>query len=111
MTRQLRWDHTFPTSVWQQLYARAIDSTRGPCPPEKTTMPRTFFLLRPGVRIDSGIMEGSEISIYYDPLIAKLCTWGRTRNESITRSPRPPLSLTPIVGQIRLHIWETSKNR
>jgi len=39
----------------------------------------------PGVRIDSGIVEGSEISIYYDPLIAKLCTWGRTRNESIAR--------------------------
>jgi len=61
-------------------------------------MPRTFPLLRPGVRIDSGIVEGSEISIYYDPLIAKLCTWGRTRNESIARSPRPLSPLRPSEG-------------
>ncbi|KAI9106117.1 carbamoyl-phosphate synthase L chain, ATP binding domain-containing protein [Phlyctochytrium arcticum] len=36
------------------------------------------------VRCDSGIVEGSEISIYYDPLICKLCTHGPTRNEAIT---------------------------
>ncbi|KAJ3046079.1 hypothetical protein HDV00_003829 [Rhizophlyctis rosea] len=34
------------------------------------------------VRCDSGIVEGSEISIYYDPLICKLCTWGPTREEA-----------------------------
>lgn len=39
----------------------------------------------PGVRVDSGILAGSQISVYYDPLIAKLCTWGQTRNESIER--------------------------
>eukprot|EP01001_Neometanema_parovale_P007520 NODE_381_length_2573_cov_103.914694_g361_i0.p1 GENE.NODE_381_length_2573_cov_103.914694_g361_i0~~NODE_381_length_2573_cov_103.914694_g361_i0.p1 ORF type:complete len:746 (+),score=197.07 NODE_381_length_2573_cov_103.914694_g361_i0:93-2330(+) len=38
-----------------------------------------------GVRVDSGILEGSEISLYYDPLISKLCTWGATREESISR--------------------------
>jgi propionyl-CoA carboxylase alpha chain len=31
------------------------------------------------VRCDSGIVEGSEISIYYDPLICKLCTYGENR--------------------------------
>ncbi|KAJ3417439.1 hypothetical protein HDV05_003303 [Chytridiales sp. JEL 0842] len=31
------------------------------------------------VRCDTGIVEGSEISIYYDPLICKLCTYGETR--------------------------------
>lgn len=35
------------------------------------------------LRIDSGIEEGSEISIYYDPLISKLSTWGHTRQEAI----------------------------
>ncbi|RKO91674.1 carbamoyl-phosphate synthase L chain, ATP binding domain-containing protein [Blyttiomyces helicus] len=35
------------------------------------------------VRCDSGIVEGSEISIYYDPLICKLCTHGPTREEAI----------------------------
>src|SRR5699024_3271359 len=32
----------------------------------------------PGVRCDSGVKEGSEISIYYDPLICKLITYGQT---------------------------------
>lgn len=35
------------------------------------------------VRIDSGILEGSEISMYYDPLISKLVTHGATREEAI----------------------------
>ncbi|CAJ0823642.1 13029_t:CDS:2, partial [Entrophospora sp. SA101] len=35
------------------------------------------------VRCDSGIVEGSEISIYYDPLICKLSTYGDTRQEAI----------------------------
>jgi len=38
-----------------------------------------------GVRVDSGILEGSQISVYYDPLIAKLCTWGQTRNQCLER--------------------------
>ncbi|KAI8998070.1 carbamoyl-phosphate synthase L chain, ATP binding domain-containing protein [Gaertneriomyces semiglobifer] len=35
------------------------------------------------VRCDSGIVEGSEISVYYDPLICKLCTYGETRDIAI----------------------------
>ncbi|CAB3400343.1 unnamed protein product [Caenorhabditis bovis] len=38
-----------------------------------------------GVRCDSGIREGSEISIYYDPLICKLVTHGKDRNEALNR--------------------------
>ncbi|VEL11742.1 unnamed protein product [Protopolystoma xenopodis] len=34
----------------------------------------------PGVRCDSGIQEGSEISIYYDPMICKLITYAPTRD-------------------------------
>lgn len=37
----------------------------------------------PKVRCDSGIEEGSEISIYYDPMICKLVTYGSTRKEAI----------------------------
>lgn len=37
------------------------------------------------VRCDSGIVEGSEISIYYDPLICKLSTFGRDRSEALGR--------------------------
>jgi len=35
------------------------------------------------VRIDTGVEEGSEISMYYDPMIAKLVTWGPTRKDSM----------------------------
>jgi acetyl-CoA carboxylase biotin carboxylase subunit len=42
----------------------------------------------PGVRVDSGLAEGLEISLYYDPLIAKLLTWGNDRNEAIERMKR-----------------------
>ena len=34
------------------------------------------------VRVDDGVVEGSDISIYYDPMIAKLCTWAPTRDEA-----------------------------
>ena len=37
------------------------------------------------VRNDTGVYEGGEISMYYDPMIAKLCTWAPTRSEAIER--------------------------
>ncbi len=42
----------------------------------------------PGVRLDSGIYEGFEVSLYYDPLISKLSVWGETRGEAILRMRR-----------------------
>jgi len=35
------------------------------------------------VRNDTGVYEGGEISMYYDPMIAKLCTWGKDRAAAI----------------------------
>jgi len=37
------------------------------------------------VRVDTGVVEGSEISTNYDPLISKLCTWGPNRDVAIDR--------------------------
>ncbi len=37
------------------------------------------------VRNDTGVFEGGEISMYYDPMIAKLCTWAPTREDAIER--------------------------
>jgi acetyl-CoA carboxylase, biotin carboxylase subunit len=42
----------------------------------------------PYVRDDSGIYEGSEISVFYDPMISKLITWGATRAEALDRMER-----------------------
>ncbi len=36
------------------------------------------------VRNDTGVYEGGEISMYYDPMIANLCTWGTSRQEAIS---------------------------
>ncbi len=35
------------------------------------------------VRVDSGVREGDEISMFYDPMIAKLATWGPTRTAAV----------------------------
>ncbi|PJD92735.1 MAG: 3-methylcrotonyl-CoA carboxylase [Legionella sp.] len=59
--------------------------------PTHNFMPSTGhirFLREPKVehlRIDTGITEDSSISMYYDPMIAKLITWGETRVEAIQR--------------------------
>lgn len=37
----------------------------------------------PNVRCDSGVQEGSDISIYYDPMICKLITYGDTRQQAL----------------------------
>jgi len=42
----------------------------------------------PGIRDDSGVVEGAEVSIHYDPMISKLAAWGRTRAEAIDRMRR-----------------------
>ncbi|RZI99342.1 MAG: acetyl/propionyl/methylcrotonyl-CoA carboxylase subunit alpha [Brevundimonas sp.] len=40
------------------------------------------------VRNDSGVREGDEISMFYDPMIAKLCAWGETRDDALTGMAR-----------------------
>jgi acetyl-CoA/propionyl-CoA carboxylase, biotin carboxylase, biotin carboxyl carrier protein len=42
----------------------------------------------PGVRVDSGVAEGAEISGLYDPLIAKLCVWDSDRERARARMLR-----------------------
>jgi acetyl-CoA carboxylase, biotin carboxylase subunit len=56
----------------------------------------------PGVRIDTGVYPGFEISPYYDSLISKLVVWGETRAEAILRMRRS-LEEYKIVG-IRTNI-------
>jgi len=42
----------------------------------------------PGIRVDSGYAAGMEVSVYYDPMIAKLIVWGNTREEAMKRMKR-----------------------
>jgi acetyl-CoA carboxylase biotin carboxylase subunit len=48
----------------------------------------------PGVRWDGGIETGSEITLYYDPMLAKLIVWAPTRLEAVARMHRALLELT-----------------
>ncbi|MGD9904020.1 MAG: acetyl/propionyl/methylcrotonyl-CoA carboxylase subunit alpha [Vicinamibacterales bacterium] len=40
----------------------------------------------PGIRVDAGVVEGGEVSVYYDPLLAKLVVWGASRAEALART-------------------------
>jgi acetyl-CoA carboxylase biotin carboxylase subunit len=57
----------------------------------------------PGVRWDGGIETGSEVGLHYDPMLAKLIVWGRTRDHAIARMRRALLELT-------IHGIETSRD-
>ena len=47
----------------------------------------------PGVRWDGGIESGSEVGLYYDPMLAKLIVWGADREQAITRMRRALVDL------------------
>lgn len=60
--------------------------------PDKDFLPQTgtlHFLKEPRqddhVRIDTGVIEGDEISVYYDPMISKLITWDENRERALKR--------------------------
>ena len=42
----------------------------------------------PGVRDDSGVYEGWEVPIFYDPMISKLVAWGSTRHDAVAKMKR-----------------------
>ena len=56
----------------------------------------------PGIRVDAGVTEGSEVSVHYDPLLAKLIAWGETR-DAARRRALAALRSYPILG-IRTNI-------
>jgi len=51
----------------------------------------------PGLRVDAGVETGSVVGIHYDPMLAKVITWGHDRREAIDRMQRA-LSLASVQG-------------
>jgi len=68
-----------------RIYAEDTDHNFMPQPGVVTHITVPLGL---GVRYDGYVYEGYEIPIYYDPLISKLISWGKTRPESIDRMRR-----------------------
>ncbi|MEO5807548.1 acetyl/propionyl/methylcrotonyl-CoA carboxylase subunit alpha [Devosia sp.] len=75
-----------------KLNGWAIESRLYAEDPYRNFLPSTGRLTRyrppaeaDGVRNDTGVFEGGEISTFYDPMIAKLCTWAPTRLEAIDK--------------------------
>jgi acetyl-CoA carboxylase biotin carboxylase subunit len=77
--------------------------------PEKDFAPRPgrieFFIPPggPGIRVDTHIYPGFEISPYYDSMIAKVISWGNTRNEAINRMARA-LDEMVLTGGVKTNI-------
>ncbi len=86
-----------------RVYAEDPDNNFMPCPGRITSL-RTPG--GPGVRDDSGVFEGFEIPIYYDPIISKLVVWGKDRPEAVARMKRAlnEYVVTGVKTSIPFHI-------
>ena len=63
----------------------------------KYSPPAEFYEDTNAVRNDTGVFEGGEISVHYDPMIAKLCSWSTDRNSAI-KTMRKALDTFEIEG-------------
>ena len=86
-----------PTSLRQEdldFRGHAIECRINAEDPSNGFLPAPGTLTRyrepagPGVRVDSGVVEGSEISGLYDPMVAKLCVWDTDRERARARMLR-----------------------
>ncbi len=65
--------------------------------PSPGCIQRWDFPSGPGVRVDTGVVSGSEVSSYYDPMIAKVICWGQDRPDAISRM-EATLSAAQVTG-------------
>jgi acetyl-CoA carboxylase biotin carboxylase subunit len=72
-------------SIEARIYAEDPDNNFVPSPGE-------ILVYRPaagpGIRVDSGVYQGARVTVFYDPMVAKLVVWGRDRAEAIERLRR-----------------------
>ena len=81
--------------------------------PANKMLPSTGTIARwdapegPGIRLDSGVARGSEVGLYYDPMLAKLITFGSDRAHAIARleSALTDFHVAGIKTNIPLLLW------
>jgi len=82
------------TQVDIKINGHAIECRVNAEDPHNNFMPSTGKITTmlvpngPGIRIDSGVFPGFEITAYYDPMISKLIAWGESRASAILRMRR-----------------------
>jgi len=70
--------------------------------PSTGVLHRFAFDPAPGVRLDAGVENGSEVSVYYDPMLAKVMAWAETRAEAAAK-------LAAALAGARLHGPRTNR--
>jgi 3-methylcrotonyl-CoA carboxylase alpha subunit len=91
------------TSPWITQRGHAIEARVYAEDPANGFLPQAGRLLlyrepaMPGVRVDSGVAEGGEVPVHYDPLLAKVIATASTRDEATTRLVCA-LKAFPILG-------------
>src|SRR5437763_8483198 len=77
--------HLHGHAIECRIYAEDPENNFFPSPGKIT---RLITAAGPGVREDSGVYEGWQVPLEYDPLLAKLIVWARTRKQAIARMQR-----------------------
>ncbi|HEX3947500.1 MAG TPA: biotin carboxylase N-terminal domain-containing protein, partial [Acidimicrobiales bacterium] len=82
-------------AVEARIYAE--DPARGFLPSAGTILALTEPIGRPGIRVDSALVEGATVGTGYDPMLAKVIGWGADRAEALGRL-RQALAGTTVLG-------------
>ncbi len=72
-------------AIEARIYAEDPDNGFVPSPGEVSVYRPADGI---GVRVDSGVYQGAQVTVYYDPMVAKLVVWGSDRSEAIDRLRR-----------------------
>eukprot|EP00158_Paraphelidium_tribonemae_P006423 Partr_v1_DN27811_c1_g1_i2_m23136 putative carboxylase len=86
-------------AIESRLYAEDPNNNFFPCTGKVLLWKQPFTQGSQYPRFDTGIQSGSEISVYYDPLISKITVWAPTRLEAI-RNMQRALSQTVCLGLV-----------
>jgi acetyl-CoA carboxylase biotin carboxylase subunit len=70
-------------SIEVRIYAEDPSNQFFPSP---GTLSQLVWPTGKGIRIDSGVEQGSEITLFYDPMIAKISVWDNTRDKAIAKT-------------------------